>query len=442
MDRTQKIVIGAFFALPALCCLGSVFSFMAAGNQADGEIKGYVKELRAMGWPTEPDDLTKRPTPSESENAAPLIRKATDLLQNDKEISASWKLVSRSIARSAKPADAKAAEAAFPKLLPVVALAEQIGTKTKCDFQRDWKKGVFLLFPEYSKMRDLARLLLIKAERQSKAGDPIGALKTISLSQGIARHAGSEPTLIALLVNISIESSNHDGIDKILHRHGESPTVRNATRKVLSGFDPVPSLRYYMGGEMTMNRNTIHMFKNVEEMRRALGAQSQDGQSNGPTIPLPPQILKMTEARFLKEYVAMAQSFPASPEDWQSADQSMSRMSKSIENDKSPVVAILHVILPVFDQIGSSVGRLIARRNVSATELDLLDAKKGNKFPTALPNKGSAMDPFRGMPLCYAPGKDSFLLYSVGSDKNDDGGAIDRGDQMKDIGIRFQPLRK
>jgi hypothetical protein len=75
-----------------------------------------------------------------------------------------------------------------------------------CFFDRDYGRPTFdMLLPEMQDLRTAAELLAIHARWTAEHGDVKTALVDVNAIYGIARHAGSEPILVSLMVSASID---------------------------------------------------------------------------------------------------------------------------------------------------------------------------------------------------------------------------------------------
>jgi hypothetical protein len=87
-----------------------------------------------------------------------------------------------------------------------LALIRKAAVMPGCFFDRDYGRPTFdMLLTELQDLRTAAELLAIHARWSAEHDDVKTALVDISAIYGIARHAGSEPTLVSLLVSSSID---------------------------------------------------------------------------------------------------------------------------------------------------------------------------------------------------------------------------------------------
>lgn len=89
-----------------------------------------------------------------------------------------------------------------------LALAEfqRAGAIRVCDWNLDYSLGAELTLPHLQKSRDLCRVALARASYRVSQGRTDDAVGDIVAVFQAARHAGSSPVLIALLVDVAMES--------------------------------------------------------------------------------------------------------------------------------------------------------------------------------------------------------------------------------------------
>ena len=76
---------------------------------------------------------------------------------------------------------------------------------SQCDWGLDKQDGLMMLLPHLAKARDLSRIACLRARLEFQRGDAPAALEDLGDVIVFARHNGAGSTLIALLVQVSIE---------------------------------------------------------------------------------------------------------------------------------------------------------------------------------------------------------------------------------------------
>ncbi|QEH35870.1 hypothetical protein OJF2_44270 [Aquisphaera giovannonii] len=74
-----------------------------------------------------------------------------------------------------------------------------------CDWGLDYEDGIQLLLPHLGRARDLARMAALHARRELGQGRPEAAAEDAKAILSLARHVGSDPIAISILVRFAIE---------------------------------------------------------------------------------------------------------------------------------------------------------------------------------------------------------------------------------------------
>lgn len=449
MNRAQKVAVGIIVAVPVVCCLGGILTLRNGIAGASGTLEPDIQALRKRGFPTEPADLVAKTPISSADNAAPLYTQVSRAFypRSDDEFSeqttadgALVKVLIQGSSSRAKLADRVKGREAYQNLSKYVAIAEQAADRPGCDFKRDWSKGFYLEFPEFRAMKDLARLLAYKAELQSKAGDWQGSLRSIARAQRIAQHAGTDGTLIGMLVQVADETIALSAFRRIVDIHDRNPAFLTAADKTLKGFGPLPSIRRTMGSELVLGRMGIRGISSLRDISKLSGG-GEDGASNSGLENMPLGMLRGAfEARLVHEYVLLEPNLPRDPEEWAQAKKALVDMNTRVEADHSPMGIMNQIMMPVGAQAADAVGKLQAERRLTATALYLLQARLNGPLPKSLPADPKVSgDPFGTGPLHYLPANDGFTLYSNGPDRKDSGGKIRSGSSSDfDVVVKFR----
>ena len=308
---------------------------------------------------------------------------------------------------------------------PELKLVEQAAELPHCDFHRNWSLGPSLPLPEYAQMRKMARLLAARAVLESEAGHPEAALRTICIGARMARHLDEEPILIAFLVRIAIEALMDRAFQQVVKRYaGRADILKQALmtdREFGDLLDIRNSLRYSVVGCRMM----VSAF-------RANDPKFYD------TMPQPPPGISRSLAADCFEARSISfwrRTFPAldrAKDDPMAAYTAMKAINDADDAQATdargrakPTHEMDEILCPYFPAVGQKVAEMEARRRLRRTMIALLQyrARTGHlpKSLSQLP-AGAPTDPFTSKPLHYRPGKDGFVLYSVGKDLQDDGG--------------------
>lgn len=136
--------------------------------------------------------------------------------------------------------------------------------RSECDWESPYREmGSRTLLPHLSPLRDLGRILNVRAEREINEGKIDDALKTIRLGYELSAKIGTEPVLISGLVSIRISAMMNDCLRDIMNRpdapnlywaFSECPSQRSTLRTSWEGESQwwtasIPDLSRFRRGE-------------------------------------------------------------------------------------------------------------------------------------------------------------------------------------------------
>lgn len=431
MTTGKKIALGVGCGLPLLCCVGGGLVLQATVGRVAGGLDAQIAAAKKEGIPLTPEDLNAIVKVPDDQNAAPFYSQAIAMLKDRPKVGKVVSAVSSAAMGSPKPEDAALAESSLPTLDPLYALLEKATQKPRCDWNRDWSKGSNILFPEFSTMRNFSRITTYRAEQRSANGDWQGALHDIAMSAKISQHAGDDPILIGMLVQSGDEAITVHSFNRIILEHKDDARFLTQARKVFDGLGPLPNFRRSLLGEVVMGRATIRSLNRISDLT-GNPSDDQSNQSNRmqEMVMSNPLVRNAFDAKFIEAYRTLLRAVPDGGENWSIAAKATSDVSKKIEADHSFTNTINRIMLPVFGQAATAIGRNQANRRLTDVTLRLLaEHAKTGKYPAVLPDFGElGIDPFSGAPLHYRAEDKGFRLYSVGVDGKDDGGKpMERG---------------
>lgn len=115
-----------------------------------------------------------------------------------------------------------------------------------CDWQVPWndEPPFGVLLPELQTLRNLQRLLMLRAQNELAQGDVTAALATLRTGYAIARHTAAGPTLIHGLVGVAMGTLVNAQLEQIL-QHGRCPSLYWALQALPRPFvDLRPAIRF------------------------------------------------------------------------------------------------------------------------------------------------------------------------------------------------------
>jgi hypothetical protein len=191
------------------------------------------------------------PTPAPDDDAAPLYERAFAELAAERlhfaNSSPQAKLLSNWRTADVAAADVAALLARHAATLDLVRRA---AAKPGCRFVRDWSRpSVDMLLPEFSSMRQAARLLALAARRESASGAADAALRDVVLLGRLATHAGADPLLIAGVVSSAIDGGALETLAAVLPATKAEDLARLADPAFTDFLGTTVSFRRHLFGE-------------------------------------------------------------------------------------------------------------------------------------------------------------------------------------------------
>ena len=384
------------------------------------------------GVPLVPDALQK-PLPPDDQNAAPVYQKLFQLLR-DKPLHLplyAQPLVSDHTYTLEQLA---AVQKIYDSRQDVWGLLHQAADRPQCVFVRDWKQGAGILFPEFQKIREAARLLNTESYLLAAQGKYADAIKNQARGFRVAEHAASDPVLISYLVGVACDAIALRGMQNVLILAGPNAEVDAQVAKAVAEGRPRLSLRYALGGEVASFQGVT--FRQLRESVQRGGvpalislASTEFGLSrvppvSGPTTPADVTFaldwLDASQALILNDTCATIAASDLPPLARSRAFVQAAQAQAA--RPKTALTVLSDELLPSYDRIDQQETRRQANEAVTLAAADVLGAwVKDGTFPAALPRPMA--DPFTGRALGYRREGDSgFVVYSAGPDGTFGGG--------------------
>ena len=426
-------------------CVSAAMVLIVAGTVAlrirndRAEVDREVAALRVLGVPTTAEQMHNLVTIPDADNAAAFYREAFASLE-----------------KHGKTMPAKARGGPDPTLAPrirqwvlgngpTLELARKASLKPGCDFGRKWELGIFLLLPEFAQLKTLVKLAVHRAGIDADAGRFEDAMGWLQVGQRVARHA-DEPILIGALVSIACDGMVHKELQRELELHGGSPKFRGVAATFLSRELERPAFARGLIGEVLAARVTVAQLRSGELkpedvwMLSAGGEQSESTRM-GPIVRLLfPLVSAQVEAKLLRRYRQAFEQLKSQSASLESQMRVGETLDRATVDDRSVSGRIAEVFVPVFAQVGVAIVKTEAMRRLSRVGLALWTVKaQTGHFPPKLPSQPWALDPYTNKPFVYRPSDKSFKLYSVGSNRRDEGGA--RVAQTRSDDVQYAPVK-
>lgn len=336
--------------------------------------------------------------------------------------------------------DRKAIRAWAEANADAISLFEQAAKKRDCLFELGNSEDgslLMVLLPEYAKLRSIGKLLrwrslveLSENRSASAVGDALALIRA-------GTHFQSQPTLIAYLVGISFRALAYDLLASIPTLVQDAPDYAAALTQLRAN-DPVvrgPDRQFI-----------VEWATYLDGVQRFLKDSDGDGRFDraaGGLAAVVPDVEKLPPLRPMTFEEALAEGDACYAE----IRKYVSMPVKSVEEHDQRMLDALKargpslaaIMVPSLARSVVLYQRCVVTRSAVRIIFNAHAFKaKNGRWPrdlteaTADESPGIRKDPFSGKELVYRLEGDSFLLYSVGEDFNDDGGKRGAKDWTRD----------
>jgi hypothetical protein len=129
----------------------------------------------------------------------------------------------------------------------------------RCDWSPDYGDGMELLLPHLAKARDLARLAGLHARHEIAEGRPESGVEDATSMLALARHVGSDPVMICLVVDHAIEAIAIELVASYL------PELEGLSPKVISAYEALPPVASFPQIFRTEKRMVEWLIRKMKE---------------------------------------------------------------------------------------------------------------------------------------------------------------------------------
>ncbi|UCH34554.1 MAG: hypothetical protein JSV65_18860 [Armatimonadota bacterium] len=428
--RRKRFPFALKLALVFLVAASAVLLLLAADLQRAR--KWRLEKLRAAGIPTSMAEIAPPPVPDE-ENAAILYDKATKLLELDHADEEQLDQFVRNDPLGSRVRLQAEIKAILARNERALALIKRAAAMPRCRFPTDWTQPPpQIMFPQFGRLRDYARLLAADVLIAIADGDSRRAVESLRAGIGLSRHAASEPVIIGFFASGSMLRIALATLPDLIARADLDPDVCRALFDDLQGVDLYAYFRGALAGEAAQ---TLWLFdianRRPGEAREALGFDETDLDPGTRVAlglyfsPLGRPIRSREEINYLETIEAMLaladKPYRRNQKQWTALADKM---------DGAPSHHVLtRLLVPGIRQTALSRDDRVAFRNAAqvALALEAYHTTHGG-YPDSLdalqryPGWRLPDDPFSGKPFGYERRGDGCVLSSWGEDLDDDGG--------------------
>lgn len=308
-------------------------------------------------------------------------------------------------------------------------LLHKAAAMKSCRYPIDLTKGINTLLPHLNSLRQAARLLELETIQHIEEQKPQAAVESVIASLGVSRSLNQEPILISYLVHAACQAISFDSLERILNRIPltdeqlakmaatiqESENQQSLTRAFVgerccgvSVFEGLRTGKIPMKDMISYLDNEAPWYRMLFPLYRTTGLLALDERS----------YLDMMD-RFVK---ATRLSLPESIAASHAVDKEAGQVPRWC--------VLTPMLLPPPGAAMNKAGRYDAKTRDAQTALALeryrlTHGKLPSQLSDLVPSFLSAVprDPFDGKPLRYKTLAKGYVVYSVGEDREDNGGA-------------------
>ena len=310
---------------------------------------------------------------------------------------------------------------------PVLVLVRRAAAMPDCYFERDWgRPSPDMLLPEYDGLRRASRRLMLEARCRAADGDAAGAVADVSAMFQMAGHTRTEAILVGLLVAMMMDDMAASALEAVV----ATGQVQPADLAALA-FDDTVAYQRCLARALRM------------EEAFGLGCFAMLGEGGSPALML--ELMGETRT-FLWWPVAVVWRVFIMPEDLASYRDTLHTFQtqaafpyhqavgehEDIERlvETGQLGVLTRMLVPALSKCAERAAESDARHRLAQTALAAMAWRgKHGRMPTALEDLAPEVlprvpiDPFDGRPLRKTTRDGKVVLYSIGPDLKDDGGA-------------------
>jgi hypothetical protein len=322
------------------------------------------------------------------------------------------------------------------------------------NYSPDW---IGTLLPDVQDHRRVAWLMRLDVLARAQTGDADGAVRSAHAALNGGASLGDEPMLITQLVRIACQTVAIDLLERSLAQGEPSEEVLAAFQRRLEEIEPEPLILYGLRGERAGDDRLYDNLTNGTIKNRFRLFQ---GLSSGPrSSPFPdPELLMLyvpgnitrQRAASLKYLNKGIEIINRPPEQWEDAVAEWSAQAKNL-----PILP--RMLVPAVTKVAQAGQRHHAQlRSAIVMVAAERFRRKTGQWPVTIDElvkagllKAVPTDPYDGQPLRLRRLPDGLVIYSVGKDRADNGGTLNRqnpiadgadlGFRLWDVAARRQP---
>ena len=323
-----------------------------------------------------------------------------------------------------------------------LALLRQAAAKPGCSFERDYgRPSIDMLIPELIPLRTGARLLALDALLRASGQDYRGSIDDINAMLRMAEHVGADPLLVSGMMAVSIEGLAMDTLECVL-ASGRVPTGDLAAIRISDNVSYRAMLKRAFRMEEALQLASFDQvgrgIYDLGEMAYLSGnASSRSSRNFSWFAPLYRVFLLGDDLAANVRFFGIVKKAASLP--YYQSKELMERYDRELKG--GPCGILTRLMLPGMHLPIETAARAEARRDAARLGVALcLYRARSDRLPAKLddlvPGFIAAVppDPFDGQAMRFKRSKQGAVVYSIGPDLIDNGGApYDRKTKTGDI---------
>jgi hypothetical protein len=392
------------------------------------QVKAMREEIRAAGFPVSAAELEPPDVPK-NENAWLVYRAASErLTELPQEVKDAAERLETLGPEHWSSSDVDVVRRYVNGNATALGLARKAARMPRFKSETHWADHINARFTHLSPLHSLGRLANYSALVELADGRLDDAIGSCTDAMRVGRHAASEPCITGRLVEISIRKTALGILARVISQTKMAAQPERVLA-IVEKLYPERRMREMLAAERAMG---ISFFGDVRAGKMSL----DDPFATGKPQQYPPVVYDTNEGTYLdlmKGYIELADK-PY----YQVADQiaMLERRSARI----SPLATVAYTMIPGYANIcrQDAADRALTDVVRCAAALKVYELRTGRQpdaltdlVPDLLPE--APVDEFSGEPLRYETRGDGFIVYSVGQNEIDDGGAKPTDNRSGDI---------
>lgn len=391
-----------------------------------GRVRAELAAIRKAGYPVTLEELNGSYPEPEGWNAADVYLQAfQEYTEPSEELSQGLPIVGDAeLPARGEPLPQGMREAIVQHLEAnkgALELLHEAAAMEDCRYPLDFTEGIDLLMPHFRELRRGARLLALEALHEAHEGRAEKAVESVAAGLALGRSLSREPALVSQLTRVPCNSTAVHSLERALSIMPLSVAQLDDLSSALTQSEVPDGMLRGLAAEAAFGRSVFEML----------------GSGDGSAVKIPDAVgvmlrvaglLDLDQAAYLKitrqAIEACEKPLPERVEAVRALD-----MGKTVE-DLPRYCLVTRTLLSAYDLVAEvdaeDVGRLGAARAALAVErYRLAKGRLPERLDELVPQylERVPADPFDGEPLRYSRREKGYVVYSIGPDGKDDGGA-------------------